>query len=519
MSDHTAERAEPFVTWRLRNGAWSTSDVPLRRVFPGLSSVNDRLEIKVYDLEEAGTACLRTSPQIIQEALRRSIRWTDAAAIAMDYLWGTYVIVVFDKATQMRHFFSDPLQSARLHYCVAPRGELAIDLDLTRLVRLNGVRWNVDFLEHYARTQFCMTGKTAFAGIDVVPAGAALSVTRNGDVITTDVWKPKRFLGTDSQMQCEDAIETVFSNLVNQHPSISVALSGGVDSSAAAIFLRRALGHDSPFPAVNYYSTASPEAYEVDLARQVAESIGAELICIDIEKHLPFSDLKPAAAPFSPSQDMLFLSLEKELTRILPRGTVLMEGQAGDMLFNAIPTAAAVVDALEDVGPGFGLDVAQRLALLRNDSVFEILQSAAKVAYSRSSFGKWRRQPEFGRLFHPSRRRAEREARNSGDGYTREPLGTSEDELVKSIKQFVTIMPSASERTQIRRLNPFLSQPVVEAAMTIKSYDSSSQQNDRIALRQAAYSVRQLDVLWRRTKGTFDLCFLKGVSENQVVLG
>lgn len=65
-----------------------------------------------------------------------------------------------------------------------------------------------------------------------------------------------------------------------------------------------------------------------------------------------------------------------------------------------------------------------------------------------------------------------------------------------------------------RRVNPFLAQPIVEAAMGIRSYESFDSRNDRVVLRRIAYETTHVDVLWRRTKGTFDVGFIKGIQSN-----
>jgi hypothetical protein len=64
------------------------------------------------------------------------------------------------------------------------------------------------------------------------------------------------------------------------------------------------------------------------------------------------------------------------------------------------------------------------------------------------------------------------------------------------------------------RINPFLTQPIVEAAMSISSYDSFDDRNDRIVLRRIAHEITSVDVLWRRTKGTFDVGFIRGIQSN-----
>ncbi|AIT19536.1 asparagine synthase family protein [Burkholderia thailandensis E254] len=308
---------------------------------------------------------------------------------------------------------------------------------------------------------------------------------------------------------CAAALDDVYSRIAHSHPNVCAALSGGVDSSAGAIFLRKALGANAPLAAVHLYSTSSPDCYERDMAARVADSIGAQLICIDIDRHLPFSERIVRTPPAALNQDMLFLGIDRAVSNALGPSSVLLEGQGGDLLFRAVPDANAVLDALRSNGWSFALRTAEKLAMLHNDSIPRILLMAAKIALRRRLFGQDApaSRQTMSRLFasYAPRAAAGRSRRHAPRADA--PL----DESISMLDRFVSIMTPVTDAAYTSRLNPYLAQPVVEAAFGLHSYDSFDHRNDRIVLREIASAHTPVDVLWRRTKGSFGIGFVKGI--------
>nr|WP_275895792.1 asparagine synthase-related protein [Trinickia diaoshuihuensis] len=249
------------------------------------------------------------------------------------------------------------------------------------------------------------------------------------------------------------------------------------------------------------------------MATQVADSIGAELVCIDVDSCLPFSNLVSANPPSSLSQDMLFLGIDKAISQAVGPSSVLLEGQGGDLLFNAVPDVRAVLDALRDRGWSFALQTAGKLALLHNESIPRILLMAAKLEARRRVFRSDARTSSetMSRLLHPLDRCVTSVRSHSWSPHEPGDCHFSQQEL----DQFLSVMTPVTDLFITRRINPFLAQPIVEAAANIRSYASFDERNDRIVLRKIAEKITPIDVLRRRTKGTFDVGFINGIRSNR----
>ncbi|WP_138110450.1 lasso peptide isopeptide bond-forming cyclase [Burkholderia humptydooensis] len=495
--------APPRSGWRLERRAWTNAHG--YREWLSCAAGPDRpIGVTLLEADGPGRAYLRDAHSSLVRSLARARTLPDARDAVTRSVWGAYLLVLDEAATGRRLFMPDPLHSVRLYYRTGEHGRVDVDPQAANLLDRGPIDWNLDYLIEFACTQFGPLDETPFASVRVVPPGCALVVDADGRCAIERAWLPRAPAADDIRASCAAALDDVYSSIARSHPSVCAALSGGVDSSAGAIFLRKALGANAPLAAVHLFSTSSPDCYERDMATRVADSIGAALICIDIDRHLPFSERIVQTPPAALSQDMLFLGIDRAVSNAIGPSSVLLEGQGGDLLFKAVPDANAVLDALRAKGWSFALRTAEKLAVLHNDSIPRILLMAAKIALRRRLFGQDTSASEraLSGLFasHAPRAAAEIPRR-------RAPL----DESISVLDRFVSIMTPVTDAAYTRRLNPYLAQPVVEATFGLRSYDSFDHRNDRIVLREIASAHTPVDVLWRRTKGSFGIGFVKGI--------
>lgn len=499
--------------WRLERGAWT--DARGYRALLSLDAAPDRpIGVTLLEAGARARAYLRDAHSRIERSLARARTLQEARDTVTRSVWGAYLLVLDEAASGRRLFMPDPLHSVRLYYRTDEHGRVDVDPRAANLLDRASIDWNLDYLIEFACTQFGPLDETPFASVRVVPPGCALVVGPDGRCAIERAWLPRAQAAGDVRASCAAALDDVYSRIAHSHPSVCAALSGGVDSSAGAIFLRKALGANAPLAAVHLYSTSSPDCYERDMAARVADSIGAQLICIDIDRHLPFSERIVRTPPAALNQDMLFLGIDRAVSNALGPSSVLLEGQGGDLLFRAVPDANAVLDALRSNGWSFALRTAEKLAMLHNDSIPRILLMAAKIALRRRLFGQDApaSQQTMSRLFASSAPRAaagrsRRHAPRADAPRADAPL----DESISMLDRFVSIMTPVTDAAYTSRLNPYLAQPVVEAAFGLRSYDSFDHRNDRIVLREIASAHTPVDVLWRRTKGSFGIGFVKGI--------
>ncbi len=419
-------------------------------------------------------------------------------------IWGSSLCIITDKKTDDRLILPDVAHTVRLFYRQSANN-IVLDTDLANLVLSQEVEWNINFLVSFATTQFGVSGQTPFLGINVVPPGCALQMSTSGAVTIKKIWPFK-----NDTISFPTAVERVYSHLGKTIPDFALALSGGVDSSSSAIFIRRAIGPDVPLRGIHFYTSMSPDYNEKDFAKKIASAIRADLIPIDIESSLPFSCTQTDSPPIVLSQEMMFIATNHAIQIELGREVTILEGEGGDLLFHAIPDVDVIEDAFLQEGLRSALKTASKLAHLYNGSIPRIiLQAIFRRIHHR--FPLCKRERMIGitdEIFDYHRIPA--------------PLvnlqlrgrSSSLDRLVQSLDSFLEVTDPAGDHG-VKRINPFLAPPIVGAALALESHKSFSEENDRIVLRELASRFCSTDVIWRRTKGSFDAGILRGLQVNQ----
>lgn len=436
--------------------------------------------------------------QTILSVLARRDLFTAAQKLS-GLLWGSSVCVLTDKETGDRLFYPDGAYTTRLFFAKSD-GKVLISTEIEDLVAVLGLEWNLEFLLHFSATQFGQRGGTAFVGVHVVPPGCALLVPMSNEPrVTKQLWPTPQ---SNTRVSCHNAISEVYDHLTTTQKSFALALSGGIDSSASGIFARNSLGPDASLRAVHLHTSLSPDYQEKAFAEQIAREINAELIPIDIELSLPFSDIEPKVLPKTLSQEMMFIGTNRAIERELGDDVTLLEGEGGDLLFHAVPDVDIIDDAFADGGFKLAMATTERLARLHNSSIVRLL---ARAAFRRVSLAGANEhlQGVAGEIFTKM-------PTLSKDSREMSAVGRRDRDLIGALGRLLEVT-APTYAVGIKRINPFLTQPIITAALGLKSYESFSEMNDRVVLRRLASHHCESEVLWRRTKGSFNAGILKGL--------
>lgn len=482
--------------WALSKGKWAESSCPGHDLLLRVGRPDFPLAL---DVRQCAGIPIR-APRL-KERLASVMSKPDLLKVAQDLpgiMWGSSLAILTDNTTGERLFLPDGGYTVRLFYVKTEDG-LLLDTELEPIVAHRGIEWNIEFLVEFVATQFGTRGQTPFLGVKVVPPGCALVVTTGGDTRVTEKLWPNPT--STEPVSCEHAITDVYDHLVATVPELTLALSGGVDSSASGIFARRALGAKAPLKAIHFYTSLSPDYHEKALAEKVAGEIGAELIPIDVEGSLPFSEIQPEALPTTLSQELMFIGTNRALRRAVGNDVTILEGEGGDLLFHAVPDVDVIEDAFRDGGVPLALRTSTRLARLHNGSVPRLLTHAIMRRLSGAADAPL--MGVAGELFTKTRN-------SLGNQSVLSAYPLRQRETLKALDSLLEVTAPVG-RHGIRRINPLLAPPVVASALALKSYESFSEQNDRIVLRKLAAKYSPSKVLWRKTKGSFDAGLLRGL--------
>lgn len=484
-------------------GSWRQHSSGGDRLIVKNVGIQSRIGLDVWQCNgiPADVADLHTQ---LMSILTTSSGLVDVAHTLAGTIWGSSLCVVVDGRTGDRLFLPDVAHSVRLFYRHSKKGVL-LDTELANLLRGDALEWNINFLVSFATTQFGISGQTPFAGIHIVPPGCALLVSSSGMIAIEKIWP-----ANNREASFPSAVERVYSHLGRSVSDVVLALSGGVDSSSSAIFLRQAIGPYVPLRAIHFYTSLSPDYHEKCFAEKISSAIGAELIPIDIESYLPFKLTRTDKPPIVLSQEMMFIATNRAIQAEIGKEATILEGEGGDLLFHAVPDVDVIEDAFLDGGVRTALQTASKLARLHNGSIPRLVVMAA--------LRRIRQHLPLSNKIVPV---------GIGDEIidTHNALSwsldlppnrcySSFDRLVKALDSFLEITDPVGTRS-LKRINPLLAPPIVDAALGLKPHESFSEENDRIVLRQLAAQFCNSDVIWRRTKGSFDAGILRGMQAHQ----
>ena len=281
--------------------------------------------------EELGGAWrTRTDTEVL---LRAHERW---GANAVDRLRGMFAYALWDEPGGELLLVRDRFGVKPLYY--AQVGDVLYFASEAKalLPFLPAIRTDPEGLKDYLAFQFCLAGKTLFAGVRELLPGHRL-VVRGGVARPERYWEVYYDLDWHHrETWFEERIEALLHESVRLHlrsdVPVGAYVSGGLDSSAVASLA--SLYASEPMKGFTGRFTEGPEYDESGYARIVAQERGLDLTVIDIGVddfmreigrviyHLDF----PVAGPGSFPQFMVSEAAARDVK-------VILGGQGGDEVF------------------------------------------------------------------------------------------------------------------------------------------------------------------------------------------
>ncbi len=282
-------------------------------------------------LEQYYTFRTQSDTEVI---LKAYLRWgTDCP----NHLRGMFAFVIWDERKQSLFAARDrfgikPLYAGWIGKTVYLASEIKAILPFMPEVKLNR-----DALQDYLTFQFCLKGKTLFENIEEVPPATSLVIDPSG-VKRSVYWKLNYEVDWDHtekwfESRCSELVyDSIRAHLVSDVP-VSSHISGGIDSSAAAILAKR-MNNDSSFMGFHGRFDCGDRYDESAYARAVAEQEGIDLHeimigsddFIDSFEKLIYSLDFPVAGPGSFAQFMVAKYIKKH-------SKVVLGGQGADEIF------------------------------------------------------------------------------------------------------------------------------------------------------------------------------------------
>ncbi|AEA61657.1 asparagine synthase C-terminal domain-containing protein [Burkholderia gladioli] len=495
---------ETPLTWEIhRNGdlfSASTNDIPQHHQ----ENLSHEIQYFIY-LPRSEKATHKQTPSDTFDKINRNNRrgTLSTAKIISHAIDGTYISILINKNDGEIIILPDPTSGVKIFYKYA-NGILRFSTDINCVINQASLDWDYSHLVSFARTQFSPPGSTAFEKIYVISPGCGLRISRNLNISQILIWSPRIDGKNRTKDDLIEAVADCLETRVNRKSKLCLSLSGGVDSSACGIFLADKFSKENFSTCVHFYSTRSSEFYEVKLAEAVSNLIDRNLEKIDIDNHLPFDKLISSEAPSILNQNMLYISLEEEIIRRVGENVTLVEGQGGDLLFDALPQFKILTELFFSKNWRKTLSVAKTLAILHNESLPRVLCIALH-----DSIASIRTTPEISNLaIWPTKRLKYRNPNNLT--YSMPSLRNK----YLDIQSLLSTLSSNEINCKLQRYFPFLDRRIIEIAFNTPIEHSFNNFNDRLILREAAFKINPCHAIWRKSKGSLDAGVIQGINKN-----
>lgn len=412
--------------------------------------------------------------------------------------WGRFVYAAWDGSRRLTTLYRDPsgaleaiawrkdhvsLAASALPTAFRSAWPADLDLDVPRLAA--GVH---DPIHHLAGAP--LTGVTSLAPGQALKGDDLVQAWRARD------WA-KATAPDDPRQTLVEAVQTALAPLAGKR--VLVELSGGLDSAIVAGSLQSA-----NLAAVNYY-VADRQGDERVYARAAADHLGLNLAEVALEAvPLDLNSLRqaePGLRPCPAAFDQAHATL-RAAHALAEKADCVLTGQGGDDLFFQTPTPLIAAE-----GAGRGLSLPDLLALCRwcGLSIYELTRRAVSPPRPGS--------PHLQLL--------------SDDGLAMAATATSHPWLtnlrgvsrvkqlqIRSLAGALTVQAlAASEASCV--IHPLLSQPVMEACLSIPCWLLTKGGRDR-ALARSAFADRVAPrVLARRSKGRLSAHYGRRLSRSR----
>lgn len=443
-------------------------------------------------------------------------------------IFGTYVYI------HVHHDYFEIIVDSSgtlpFYYSVLPDGNILFSSDIEIIFKVLNQKpeYNWEYLCSYLLCGESSANITPFKNMYELPAGCILKIKRNMQEIKP-FWNPlisRDQVSTNYPEDAVDILQKTLKPLIEPYKNICVSLSGGLDSSSLIYCLSAIKRKDQKLSAQSHYHPYIQSSNELVYARKVCEETGVELTEVDVSHPLSFTAPKKKLLirPNKPFSGLSTLAVAEKTFDYIPKdgSSIFLSGHGSDHIFLRPPSKQLIWDYLIDKGlKGFK----QQLVGLSNfyrDPGFLILKNNISNLISY--------------VLH--RRRDKRHPRNIHN-YTPIPKWFNQglfEQMTSDFKHPIyNLIPSrvlpgkyeqidglydayASIQGEVEIDNPtyypFLSEPIVEFALSFPTYELFKKGHDRYPLRQAVSDRFQTDIAWRRSKGQTTGIFQQGLKKN-----
>jgi asparagine synthase (glutamine-hydrolysing) len=448
--------------------------------------------------------------------------------------WGSYIFIITGSGTT--EIVRDATGQLSLFYTKATSGEILIASEIEILVEMLGRRpgFNWDYLSSFVLRTFITTEQTAFEGVYELPHGCKLKFAAPNETIECDIaWNPLHYINEYRGPELtKQAIIEISSNVIrswtNDAKLLSLDFSGGTDSTGILLLLNSILEKKQKVKLINMFHPHVASSDERCYASAIAKKLGMQLTEFDYSRSMPYDQVtcSPLYKPNWPSSLLSFQKINDDISDLFDSedGLIYISGHGGDHLFMTCPPLTSLSDYLIKFGTT-GLSVKMRdLYLLYREPIWKLLLGMGKSLasyYLRRNY--WAPSTPLNRFnctpwLHPDIFAREKRMRyhpffNGNRGANCLPGKRQHIEAIYN--GLATIRADVRDGGTNPVFFPLFSQPLMELALSIPTYESYQSGFNRFLFRDALSNTFLTDAVWRRDKGETSGVSQRGLKKNQ----
>lgn len=419
--------------------------------------------------------------------------------------WGRFVAIGHDPGSSLTAIYRDPSGMVPCYYGYI-ENRVAIGTDASSIITNLGIpsRINWDTIATSLLSPDLRLHETALQGIAEVVPGEMVAVNPCG-ARREILWNIAEAIGTNEKATFDEATEILEHALVEtiqtwcgcyKNPAVSV--SGGLDSSIIAAIAARVSDVD-----LMHFLTNTQGGGEQHYAELLASHIKLPLHCItsevtkvSVQENRSSSRPRPSARLFTQGYD------DASACRAEMVGnSAHFNGGGGDNVLGKLHSAYPLADLQLTEGFSWSLlHVAINVAHATGASLPEVLKQGGRAIWKRDMLVSWPRQKEF------LTRRALSMPVEQWHPWLNEIRGKlpGQRQLVRNMAGGASSTDYLNIFSNVPTIYPLLSQPIMEACLSLPTWLSISGGQDRAVARAAMQKYLPSELVNRTSKGAFD---------------
>jgi len=422
----------------------------------------------------------------------------------LENFWGEYVLAEPKREGEAAiRFLRDPSGGMPCLYSInSGAGFVTSSVSLATELGLCSREVDWDFVPHTLAYTYLKSERTGLRGLRELLPGCSLDIADN-HTTTRTAWSPWAFVApdrrhtdlTEASASIRDAVSLAVRAWAEVDRTVLLELSGGLDSSIVAACLRKAEAKTICCTMV----APVPGTDERQYARQVTDHLQFELLSAEIDLENAQFNFPPPQDSASPGMGILHYPIDSAISTLASNlgTTSLFSGAGGDTIFCYLQGATPAADAFREKGISAGITAILDLSSLHRCTLIR----AGRLTLRKLIHGaKPHRRPNYELLGQSSR----------NIPFDAHPwLDTPENALPGDQERISDLIGTQSYRDGIARSAlwpmryPLLSQPVMEACLSVPTWMWITGGRNRSIARAAFSDALPGSVLNRRSKGTY----------------